>query len=395
MHKLLKSLVDERNALTGLMTQLADTAADEDRDLTEPEQERMRGWQTRCAVIDSEAAEQNGYLESQRAWAKLQEQLKSAQPDPAPVSQQRSGGAHISTPESGWGEQFTRSAAFANYPGHGMGQRVELAGIFDIDQRAAIDSTWMQVPPYQHTPQLWKMTTPLLDAISREKVSTGAIEWYTFPGSYPLAQVVAEGQLKPEANLTPTLHTASLNTYAHFKGITRQALEDIPRVQTIIENALRGGILLKLEADTAAVLAADTDIEDLPADDMLSGIRVAIGEVQANGYANPNIILMNPADLANVDIGIMSGTLGGPAVNGSLWGIRTVAVGAVPVGTAYVGDAKAAITLFDRGATSVYLTDSHADYFLRNTLVVLAETRALPAVTEAQAIIRVGVTVIP
>lgn len=395
MHKLLKSLVDERNALTGLMTQLADTAADEDRDLTEPEQDRLRGWQTRCAVIDSEAAEQNSYLESQRAWAKLQEQLKTSNAEPEPA-QQRNGSAVISKSDSsGWAEQFTRSAAFQNYPGFGTGQRVDVSGIFDVAQRASVDTAWINLPPHQHAPQLWTMTTPLLDSISREKVSTGAIEWYTFPGSYPLAGIVAEGALKPEAALAPTLHTASLNTYAHWRGITRQALEDIPRIQAIIENALRGGILLKLEADTASALAADTDIADLPADDILSGIRVAIGDVQAAGYANPNIILMNPADLANVDIGIMSGTLGGPAVNGSLWGVRTVAVAAVPVNTAYVGDLKAAVTLFDRGATSVYLTDSHADYFLRNTLVVLAETRALPAVTEAAAVVRVGVTPIP
>jgi hypothetical protein len=41
------------------------------------------------------------------------------------------------------------------------------------------------------------------------------------------------------------------------------------------------------------------------------------------------------------------------------------------------------------------MTDSHADYFLSNVLVVLAETRALPAVTDAASIVKISVTAAP
>ena len=54
-----------------------------------------------------------------------------------------------------------------------------------------------------------------------------------------------------------------------------------------------------------------------------------------------------------------------------------MSVPGLAAGTTVVGDFKTAITLFDRGQTSVFVTDSHADFFLRNQLVILAEARML------------------
>jgi hypothetical protein len=60
-----------------------------------------------------------------------------------------------------------------------------------------------------------------------------------------------------------------------------------------------------------------------------------------------------------------------------------------------VGDFRNGVTVFDRGVSSVYATDSHADYFLRNTIVVLAETRALPAVTDTPSLVEISVAAGP
>jgi len=391
MHKYLKKLIDERNSLTGLMQSVSDKAAAEDRELTDSESERMRGWQERAAKLDTECAEHSEYLETQRSWARLQDRITESVEDepaarvPALAGAGRGGGASES-----WGELFTRSAAFSTYNGYGTSGRVELPGV--MDTRAPIDTSFLDVPPSIFTPTPWKMTTPLLDAIGRERVSSGNVEWVEYPGSYPMAEIVAEGALKPEATFAPSVKNASLNTYAHHKGITRQALEDLPRIQNIVETALRSGILLKIEADTAAALLANAAIETAAFPDLLTGIRVGIGEVQANGYSNPTGILLNPADFANLDTTIMGGTLNGPVTNSSFWGVKAYAVGAIPAGTAYVGDLKTGLTLFDRAQTAVYLTDSHADNFLRNILVVLAEARALPVVTGPYAMFKVTVT---
>lgn len=390
MHKYLKKLVDERNAISGLMQQLTDKAVSDERELTDTEAQRMREWQERAAVLDSACNEQSEYLESQRAWAKLQDKLTAQNDDPtrgAPALATRA-------PEAvTWGRAFTESAQFQAYDGTGGSGRVEVSGLFD--ERAAIDSTFLTIPPSPFVPTPWKMTTPLLDAIGRERVSTGTVEWVTYANAFPMAGIVAEGDLKPEAAFAPTTTAASLKTFAHYKAITRQALEDIPRIQAIVENTLRGGVLRKIEEETADVLTGDLTIPGVTGATLLEGIRVGIGTVQAAGYASPNAVLLNPADFAELDIAVMGATVAGPAMQSSFWGVRAVAAAAIPAGTAYVGDFKIGVTYFDRGGASVYMTDSHADFFLRNTLVILAETRGLPVVTENNALAKVTIAGAP
>src|SRR5690349_4017049 len=280
MHKYLKKIIDERNALAGIMQDLTDKAAADDRDLTDAEAERMRGWQERAAHLEREAAEHSEYLETQRSWARLQDKLTANTEDdetPALAGVSTRGGA---ADNASWGEIFTRSAEFQNYSGVGSSARVTLPGV--LDTRAPIDTTFFpNLPPHMYAPPQWSMTTPLLDAISRERTTNGAVQWIKYPPGYPLAAVVPEGTLKPEANFAPTVENAALQTYAHHKAITRQALEDLPRIQSIVENYLRQGITAKIEADAVAALEADTDIAEVESDDLLTGIRIAIGNVQA------------------------------------------------------------------------------------------------------------------
>ena len=204
-----------------------------------------------------------------------------------------------------------------------------------------------------------------------------------------------EGEIKPEATITPTPHTESLVTYAHWKGITRQALEDLPRIRSIVETQLRGGLLRKIEADTATALTTETGFVEVTNPDLLAGVRTAIGTVQAAGYARPTTVVLNPEDWAAIDLAVMGTANLTPQTQTSVFGLRIVAAAAVPAGTAYVGDLTQGVTLFDRGVTNVFVSDSHADYFIRNTLLVLAETRCLPAVTEPLAVVRVIEGTIP
>jgi hypothetical protein len=85
----------------------------------------------------------------------------------------------------------------------------------------------------------------------------------------------------------------------------------------------------------------------------------------------------------------------GPTAYGSYWGLTPIPNPAQVLGTAEVGDFKSAVTWFDRAKTAVYLTDSHSDYFVRNLLVILAETRAAFAVTDLRAAASVTTAVVP
>ena len=167
--------------------------------------------------------------------------------------------------------------------------------------------------------------------------------------------------------------------------ITRQALDDATYIRSLLETKLRRGLLRKISADIQAAITAAT-LPTATAATLLGAIRVGIGTVQEAGY-DPNAVLLNPADWAEMDVGIMTGTLGGPAVNQNFWGLRPVASSSQPVGTATVGDFQAGVQYLDRNVTDVFLTDSHAAFFISNILVILAEARGKSVVPEPAALV--------
>ena len=70
----------------------------------------------------------------------------------------------------------------------------------------------------------------------------------------------------------------------------------------------------------------------------------------------------------------------------TFWGLTPVAAASITAGKAYVGDFQQGATLFDRGVTNVFLSDSHASLFISNILVILAEARTKSVVTDGPAI---------
>jgi HK97 family phage major capsid protein len=392
----LRNLVTERDSLTANATGLAEKAAAEDRDLTDTEQASMRSWQERCAELDAQILEFNTQAESQRAYARLRDQLNHDD-EPAALSPRR-----MQTREAAlsWGETFIESDAFQSYVGAGTSARVTLPGVLEQrhaqwETRAPIDTGDGIVVPYVFTPPTPTFPSPLLGVCGHVTTGSNAVSWVQWaPNPAPAAPVVAEGAAKPEMALTATPMSDTLDTYAHWKEITRQALEDIPQIRSIVESRLRQGIMRALETGIATALgAAAIPAATVPVGGALvEAIRVGMATVQGNGYT-PNAVLVDPADAASIDLGIMAGTMGGPSVNGTLWGLRVVAVPDLPAGTAYVGDFNSAVTVFDRGSTDVYLTDSHADNFIRNILLLLAEIRALVTVPEPQAAAECSVAV--
>jgi Phage capsid family len=231
--------------------------------------------------------------------------------------------------------------------------------------------------------------TPLLDAMFYEPVTTNAIEWIHWPAA-PLAEVVAEGAVKPEHQLAPTLVEGTLEKLAHHTPVTREMLEDVPRTRAIIEGKLLTGVRLKAEANGIAALAAAA----LPptvaaAGKFLEAIRVGIATVQEKGF-NPNVVALNPFDYADIDIALLGKTLNGAITGTTPWGLSFVPSFGIKKGEAYVGDFKQGMTLFDRRTLGVYITDSHGEEFTKNILRILAEGRMKAVVTDANAITKVA-----
>ncbi|MFJ9125708.1 phage major capsid protein [Streptomyces sp. NPDC102340] len=388
MSAYLSGLIRERAQLGEAAKNTYDQAAEAKRELSTEERTNVEKWEKRCSHLDTEierltelgeASQKFGAL-AERAGVVVESRRETAKPK-AEV-QHRSAGA-----------RFTASEAFKSYSGRGSSQAFELGADW-LRQRAAITTAitngdpamWWSGPPEP------SYTTPFLDLLGRVATSQGTVEFMQH-GADPIAELVPEGELKPEATITLEMFTLTLDTFAHWEAITRQALADIPRIESIIDGQLRRGVLRKLEQEAAAKLAGAATVPTLTIADGQSAlglIRAGVAQVQGQGF-QPNTLLMNPADLATLDMDAMATTLNGPQSTPSYWGLTPVTSDQVPAGEAYVGDFKSGETWFDRTGTEVFLSDSHADFFIRNQLVILAEARAAFAVTEPRALSRLYV----
>lgn len=378
----LRRLVDERTSLTEIATRMADTAATEDRDLTEPERAELTRMETRCAELDRQIGDHNGQLESARAYAALVERIDAAPPR---VPEQRSVGGGRQVMESTAPELFVESDEFRSYPGHGTSGRFGMEGYLEF--RAAITTANLAIPHYIHTPVEQTFTAVLAPLVNHVRVSSGVVDWVVI-GADPTAAVVAEGSAKPEAAATFTPATSSLDTLAHWYQITRQALDDASYIRSLLEGKLRRGLLKKVDVDLLAAIAAAAVSGGVNAD-LSIAIRKGIGYVEGNGYT-PNGIIINPADYVTIDVAAAALPGGSPVTRTrTYWGLPVVPHAGVPAGTAYVGDFAEAVTLFDRGVTDVFMTDSHASLFISNILVILAESRVKSAVTEPAGLCKV------
>lgn len=394
----LTNLRNERDSLSATSSSILDKAAQEERAATDAEKASIAKMAERCAAIDEELKTFTAQYESQKAYAKLRAAIESADEKPERKELAVRKPADIERADvRAWGKLFVDSGEFRSYMGHGSTARIAVPGIFT---RNPIDTSGIGgLPPVPYTATIPQpaITTPLLDAVGNIKTNSNLVQWLVQSGVYPQAAVVPEGSPKPEANITLDTETGTLQTYAHWKGITRQALANVPMIQSIVETQLRGGIFAKLEADIAAALAAATigGVVTPAEGGMLAAIRNGIAQVQLQGFPNANSVLLNPADWASLDVSVFDATNNGPSRQSGFWGLRPIASAAVPVGTAYVGDLNAGVTVFDEGQASVFMTDSHSDFFIKNVILILAEVMALVMVTQPGALARITPAVPP
>lgn len=277
------------------------------------------------------------------------------------------------------GEKFINSDEFRAYNG-GTSGRVGVELRAPIDTLTEPGSAWVR--PDRLVAPSARFSTPLLDAFNRIVVSSNSIEWVT-TGLAPEADIVAEGDPKPEATLISSLDVINLDTVAHYVEATRQVLEDAPALRSYIDTQLIQGVYKKLEAVAGAALTGAT-LPTASGADLLSAVRVGIGTVQEAGFA-PNLVVLNPSDYAAMDVDMLSKTLDGDRVRGTYWGLEVVASSQVTAGTAYVGDFGAGTAFFDRNVASVYVTDSHASNFTSNIITILGEARAAAVISNVNA----------
>jgi HK97 family phage major capsid protein len=115
----------------------------------------------------------------------------------------------------------------------------------------------------------------------------------------------------------------------------------------------------------------------------LDSLRVARRLIKTGlSRLTADAVVLNPVDSEGFDL--MKNTYGdyrggNPVGNFTydqpLWGLRRVESEAIPEGYGIVGAFKAGATVQERQGITVYSTDSHSDFFVKNLIAILFEER--------------------
>jgi HK97 family phage major capsid protein len=87
--------------------------------------------------------------------------------------------------------------------------------------------------------------------------------------------------------------------------------------------------------------------------------------------------VLNPADFEKIQLARLAKNPANEATAGAvptLHGLPVVESEAIAAGVGLVGDFRKAV-IWDREQASITATDSHADFFIRNLVAILAEER--------------------
>lgn len=214
------------------------------------------------------------------------------------------------------------------------------------------------------------------------------------------------GGYKPEGSWAFTRRTANVKTIAEWVPSTKRALADVAALEGLINDELRADIA---EAEEGQILAGDGSGENFTgirnwsgiqtqafSTDIFETVRKAITKARVIGRVNPNAVVVSPATAEIIDLAKdLNGAYryGGPQSIGprTLWGVPTVVSETQADTDVLVGDFSKAV-LWDREQTTVTFSDSHADFFVRNMVAILAEERAAFALTRPKAIVKAALS---
>jgi HK97 family phage major capsid protein len=251
---------------------------------------------------------------------------------------------------------------------------------------------------------------PLRPLSIRDLLDTGTtdsnlIEWVRENVYTNEADVVSEGALKPESNITYEKLDVPVRTIAHWIRASKQVLADFKQLQTMINGRMRWGLRIKEEDE---ILYGDGTGEHLlglipqatdyntalnrTGDTFIDIIRHAILQVRLAFYPASGIVV-SPTDWHNIELTkdnenryLMASPSG--RIPAMLWGLPVVeSDGMATSGEFLVGAFRLAATLFDREEAAILLSTEDRDNFIRNLVTILAEERLALAVTRPRAFV--------
>jgi HK97 family phage major capsid protein len=392
-NRFLDGLRSQREGLQTQIEELTNGAAEAERDLSEEELGQIRGFTDQLGPLDERIREMYeletsrlNYLDETRRVDGLQSGLRPEVTQP--------GGGHGQNPNRrrSWSDTFLESGALEGYNGRGSTRSVDVGSA--IERARVLTSEDLEgLMPTETVPtpvQLQRPMPNMLSVVRTSPTTSSLIEYVEENQPEWGMAVVPEGQPKPETEISFTPRSAPIATIAHWVAATRQVLDDLPALRSYIDGRLREGLIHKIED---MVLNGDTTAGS---NGLLTGAQQVAGPTLWEGLLNgaeaitegygyvPSAIVLNGRDwyaflrqvlAPNVGTGRLADSVITDSLPYRVTGLPVVLTPAMPAGTVLIGDFINGAELWDRQTTQVFVADQHADFFVRNTLVILAEAR--------------------
>lgn len=218
---------------------------------------------------------------------------------------------------------------------------------------------------------------------------------------------------KPQSGLKFIGQQAPVRTMAHWEAAHRNVLADEPQLRSIIDNELMYGLRLLEDSQllngdgTGENLLGVLETPGVQEYDWSAGATTPVADSKADAirraatlsflaYYEPTGVILHPTDWEQMELSkdlngqylvAVSVALGGTP---RLWRIPVVDTPAIAQGTALVGAFGTAAQIYDRDGASIRISEQHADFFVRNAIVVLAEQRMALAVKRPEAFVKVN-----
>lgn len=207
--------------------------------------------------------------------------------------------------------------------------------------------------------------------------------------------------VKPESAMTFAVVSTPVETIAHLIPLTRRAAADAPQVRQLIDAFLLYGLK---EEEEDQILNGDGTSPNLSgifdqsistvgsAGTDLDAVVDAIRTIRAD-RREPTAMVIHPNDWYSTGFLLAKDTAGNYLIGdprasidvlNTLWGLRVVVTPAQTENTLLVGDFTQCVVA-DREQSTIYVSDSHNDWFARNLLAVLAEERIAVGVLDEDA----------
>ncbi|MEX1078887.1 MAG: phage major capsid protein [Homoserinimonas sp.] len=220
----------------------------------------------------------------------------------------------------------------------------------------------------------------------------------------------AGGGYKPEGSIAFEKVTATVKTIAEWIPATKRGIADAAQLRGIIDDELLAdlaeveedqilngdgsgenlaGILNTANTQTQAYSATVTDLDPLIETTLKAKTKVrTVGRSVATGY------VLNPLDWEKIQLARLAKNPQNEALAAgipTLHGLPVVESETIEAGVGLVADFRKAV-LWDREQASISVTDSHADFFIRNMVAILAEERVAFGVTRPKAFVEIDLS---